>query len=356
MDLDNVDQILRLDESGLIEKIRNLHCQFREVSEILSQVDWDMSNYRDVKRIVFCGVGGSAIGGDFVRAHLGEELQVPFEVNRNYRIQSAIDLESLVILSSYSGNTEETLSCLDQALSKQCKILTLTSGGKLAVESSRLGIPIFRVPAGYPPRSTLGYSCGLTLEILSKLQVAPKQDLSGIADSLDAFSEQLVPGLPTDQNVAKQIAEKIQGHIAVFYGSAGHLGPVARRWCGQFAENGKQLSFFGELPEMNHNEIVGWKYPGNVLGNFYPVFFRDKSDNPRIQKRLQLTAKFLAVEAGGKEEIWVPGESWAERLWSFILLGDFVSVYAAVLNGQDPTPVEIIENFKNDLLGTGGDR
>jgi len=354
--LDNVDQILSLDKSDLIGKIRDLHCQFREVPKILSQVAWDVSNYGDVKRVVFCGVGGSAIGGDLVRAHLGEELRVPFEVNRDYRIQSAIDLESLVILSSYSGNTEETLSCLDQALSKGCKILTLTSGGRLAVESSRLGIPIFRVPAGYPPRSTLGYSCGLTLEILNKLQVAPKQDLIGIADSLDAFSGQLVPALATNQNVAKQIAEKVQGHLAVFYGSAGHLGPVARRWCGQFAENGKQLSFFGELPEMNHNEIVGWKYPENVLGEFYPVFFRDKSDSLGVQKRLKLTANVLEAETGRKEEIWVPGESWPERLWSFVLLGDFVSVYAAVLNNEDPTPVEIIENFKRDLLEDEGDR
>lgn len=354
MDIDDVDQILSLDKSGLVRKIRNLHCQLREVPEILAQVVWTISNYSNVKRIIFCGVGGSAIGGDLVRAHLGEKLQIPFEVNRDYRIQSAVDLDSLIILSSYSGNTEETLSCLGQALSEGCKILTLTSGGKLAIESSRLGIPIFRLPAGYPPRATLGYSCGLTLEILNKLQVAPKQDLSGIADSLDAFSAQLIPDLPTSRNMAKQIAKKMQGHVAVFYGSAGHLGPVARRWCGQFAENGKQLSFFGELPEMNHNEIVGWKYPGNVLEKFYPVFFRDKSDNPKIQKRLQLTANVLAAKAGEKEEIWVQGKSWPERLWSFVLLGDFVSVYTGILNKQDPTPVEIIENFKKDLLDIEG--
>ena len=352
MDLDDCGQIARLDRSDLMKKLEELQLQFRRTPSLFKEANWNPATAGAVQRVIFCGMGGSAIGGDIVRAQLGSRLRVPFEVNRDYRVHGLLDRRSLVILSSYSGNTEETLSCLKQALAGDSPIVAITSGGKLGARCERLNIPVFRVPGGAPPRSVLGYPCALTMQILDGVGVAPLPDLEKLADSLAGWAEPLLPGSPTSANPAKQIAVRLHGRIGVIYGSAGRLSPVARRWATQLAENGKQLAFFSELPEMNHNEIVGWQHPAEVLPHFYPIFLRDGSDDPPIRRRFQLTAEALSSKAGQWEEVWAQGEDRPGRLWFLIQLGDFVSAYCGFLNMEDPTPVEAIERFKKAIIQT----
>jgi glucose/mannose-6-phosphate isomerase len=298
--------------------------------------------------LVVCGMGGSAIGGDLAIAALGDRATRPITTVRGYALESWAGPDSFVLCASYSGDTEETLACFEAAGAAGALRVVLTTGGKLAEAAREEGVPVIGVPGGMQPRAAVVYMTVAALECAALCGAAP-----GLHSEIDTASPLLAelatkwgPDSPDDSE-AKSVARALQGTMPVVHG-AGPTAGVARRWRTQINENAKSAAFWSELPEANHNEICGWER-GRELAPLAGVFLEDADQHPRVHDRMARTA--AEVERAGAPAIHVEarGESRLERVLSLVLLGDLVSVYLAVLEGVDPTPVEPIERFKMSL-------
>lgn len=347
--LDQMDRLAALDPRSMRQLIESWPMLVAGAARAVQTLSLPVP--RRISHIVISGMGGSAIGGDVVRAVTASALKVPLLVSRDYRLPGFTDSSTLVMASSYSGNTEETLSSYEQARAAGASILCLTSGGKLAALARDHGHPVIQLPAGLPPRAALGYSAIMMFGCLTAAGVVP--DMSAQFDEAVAILNGLVtrcgPGETESRNRAKIIAGSLSGKIVVIYAAKGLLDPAAVRWRGQIEENAKNLAFHHLLPEMNHNELVGWEFPRHVLPQVGVVFLRDRGDHPQVQRRFDLTRESIAQKAGVVHEAWTDGDSLLARIFSLICLGDFVSYYLACLNAVDPTPVPAIEMLKNKL-------
>jgi glucose/mannose-6-phosphate isomerase len=307
-----------------------------------------------IKVIVVTGLGGSAMGGDLVRSIAESQLRYPLLVNRNYDLPGFVDGSTLVFACSYSGNTEETLSAYEQARRAKASIVCITSGGKLEALATANAHPMLRLPGGLPPRAALGHSLIALLAAMQTMRIMP--DMSeAIQESIDLLKmlrDRYGAANPESSNPAKKLASSLFGKIVTIYGSNGIMESAAYRWRSQIAENAKNLASHHVLPEMNHNELVGWLYPEEVLRRIGVVLLRDKGDHAQIQRRFDLTRELIAGKAGSLHEIWSEGESLLARVLSVIYLGDFVSLYLAYLNNTDPTPVAVIDYLKKNLSKT----
>ena len=348
--LDDLELIEKQDKDGMLAILSRFDGQLEEALEIgLSASLAEASS--PIENVLVCGLGGSAIGGDFLQAYLGGSLKTPFVVNRGYSIPGFAGPSTLVFICSYSGNTEETLSAFGEAQEAGCQVICSTSGGRLKELADQHGYPCLQLPGGFPPRTALGYSSIPLLVALSRLGLVSdrceevRQSLPWVRSCIERYGEQS----PSQENVAKILALQVHQKIPIVYGSQGRLEMVAVRWRGQFSENAKQLAYSSVLPEMNHNEIVGWRHPAAHLHYLLPVILRDRDDHLRVQLRAEITAEVLREESGSCLEYWSDGEGWLQRLWALILLGDYASIYLALLNEEDPTPVEIIESLKQRL-------
>jgi glucose/mannose-6-phosphate isomerase len=298
--------------------------------------------------LVVCGMGGSAIGGDLATAALGDRATRPITTVRGYALEAWTHPDSLVLCASYSGDTEETLACFEAAGAAGARRVALTTGGKLAQAAREESVPVIGVPAGMQPRAAVVYMIVATLECAALCGAAPA--VHAEIDTATALLEQLVkewgPDAPEDSE-AKEIARTLQGTIAVVHGAEPTSAP-ARRWKTQLNENAKAAAFWSELPEATHNEICGWER-GRASVPLSAVFLADPDQHPRVHSRIELTA--AEVERAGAPVVRVEarGDSRLERVLSHVLLGDLVSVYLAVLDGVDPTPVEPIERIKAAL-------
>ncbi|HUV14031.1 MAG TPA: bifunctional phosphoglucose/phosphomannose isomerase [Acidobacteriota bacterium] len=347
--LDDRERIAALDPGGMLDLVGGFGELLDEAVGIARAAD--LPHITPVRNVAVLGLGGSAIGGDLVTTLVGDQLEVPFKVIRGYELPRFVDGSTLVIASSYSGNTEETLAALRAALETPARIVCLTSGGEMEEIASERGLPSVKLKAGQPPRSALPFSFAALLRVLSAAQLLPEMmdALEASVDWIKHLSRIFGPDTQTPDNLAKKLALKIVNKLPGIYGSDDRLEFMARRWAAQFSENGKQLAYSKALPEMNHNEIVGWKHPSRVVGELIPVFLRDGGDHPRTQLRFEITRDLMAGTVDQVLEYWSMGESWMERFWSLVLLGDFASVYLAVLNQEDPTQIDMIEALKNRL-------
>jgi glucose/mannose-6-phosphate isomerase len=304
-----------------------------------------------IRNVIVAGMGGSAIGGDITRAAVSGQSRVPLLVNRDYNLPEFVDSHTLVIASSYSGNTEEALHSYESARRAGAAIVCVTSGGKLAHLARRDHVPQLLIPPGLPPRAALGYS---TVAILGSLQAAgliPDMavPLRETADLLGALALRYKPEVAERENLAKSIARSLHGKLIAIYGSGGTLEAASYRWRCQIEENAKNLALHHALPEMNHNELVGWQLPVDLLDRIGVILLRDRADHPQVQRRFDLTRQLLTSRCGVLHEVWTEGDSLLARIFSAVLLGDFVSLYLAYLNAVDPTPVTVIEYFKQKL-------
>ena len=349
--LDNLSKIKEIDQAGMAETLAGFPEQCKQAFKLGK--DFSVSaDLADAKNIVFCGMGGSAIGAEIICAYLRKEIEVAIHVNRDYTIPRFVNRECLVILNSYSGNTEETLSAYQEAQKRQAKIIVLTSGGQLANFAGRDGHPVLLIPTGFPPRAALAFLAFPVLAIFSQLGlIADKEKEIEETISILAEMEKHSLGLevPAKSNPAKNLAQRIFDHFCVIYGASDHLVSVVTRWRGQLAENSKSLSSSHVLPEMNHNEIVGWQHPQKLLKKCVVVLLRDKEDHPQVKKRIEISKEILQKGAAAVEEIYSQGEGLLARTFSLIYLGDFTSLYLAVLNQEDPTPVKRIDYLKKRL-------
>lgn len=348
--LDSHEEMAALDPSGMLQLVGRSADLMQDARAACSdlRLPYEGMPFRNV---VACGLGGSAIGFDFLRAYLGTDLDVPLQVSRDYSVPGSVNEATLALVSSYSGNTEETLSSLGTLLSRNAKVICLASGGALAEVAAGRGLPLLRLPPGLPPRTAMGYSATTALGVLSRLGLVSNRTphiheaIQGLRGRIARFG----PGVPSLQNPAKQLAMQLHGRIAVFYGSQDRLDVVARRWAAQMTENAQQLAYSSSVPEMTHNEVVGWCHPKGTLKQLAAVFLSDRGDHPRNRFRAQWARKRFSQLAGWSVEIESDGEGWLDRLWGLIILGDYASVYLAFLNQEDPSPVHVIEDLKNDL-------
>jgi glucose/mannose-6-phosphate isomerase len=303
--------------------------------------------------LVLCGMGGSAIGADLVLACL-PDLPVPATVVRGYGLPAWAGPQTLVVAVSYSGDTEETLSCAAAACARGCRLVCVASGGGLAALAREHDVPLVRVPGGGQPRAAVGY---LSAPLLAVLELAglgggAEAQVDEAAALLRQGNERLAPEQPVSDcpggNAAKALALRLHRRQVVVYG-AGLTVPVARRWKGQVNENAKAPAFWNELPELNHNELMGWTSLPHVAGATAAVFLEDPAGDARLARRAALTAAELEARGVAVEHARASGESALARLFSLVQLGDYVSFYLALLYGVDPTPVQAIQDFKAKL-------
>jgi glucose/mannose-6-phosphate isomerase len=300
--------------------------------------------------LIVAGMGGSAVGGALARAALGDRALRPIVITRDYGLPPWTAPDSTVLCSSYSGNTEETLAAYEAAGAVGAHRIVATTGGKLAAAARSDGVPVIPLPGGFQPRAAVGYALVVALEVAGLAGVGER--LHSEIDIAAARTEELVanwgPGGRQD-DFPKDLARGLRGTVPQIAGS-GLTSPIAYRWKCQFNENAKLPAFSNELPELDHNEIVGWQSASD-LGRFSAVFLDDSDLHPRIRQRIELTRGLIAAEGAATFRIESVGATATERLLSLVLLGDLVSLYLAVLRGIDPGPVAVIDRLKSALAG-----
>lgn len=343
------EEIFAVDTSNMYGLLRKFPAQAREAVSIGTSTALRL-NTRGVREIVLCGLGGSAIGGDLIRSYLAGELTVPFLVNRTYTLPRFVGPQTLVIVSSYSGNTEETRAAHREALKRKARILCISSGGETAAAARARRSPLISIPGGLPPRAALAYSFFPLLITLSRLGFirSKTRDIRETLQILEQKAEDY--GTPDPAaNKALQLASLLQNRIGIVYSSTERLDAVGTRWRGQIAENAKALCFGHVLPEMNHNELVGWKVLTDQMREMQVIFLRDRDDHKRIAVRTDITRAVISRFTPHVTEVRSEGQSLLARIFSLVSLGDWVSYYLAILHRQDPTPVEIIDYLKSEL-------
>ncbi len=344
-----MNDIQRLDPKGMYAWIKDFPEQAKLAVSIgkAAKVPFKANRFTS---IVLTGLGGSAIGGDLLRSYLADDLRVPFIVNRGYAMPTFVSPKTLVIVSSYSGNTEETISAHKDAVKRKAKVVCISTGGETQKLAKKYRQPWVQIPAGLSPRAALGLSFFPLLVLLSKMGFVKSKDRE-ITEMISVLRELSVrysdPASP--DNMPLQLATALKDRLPVIYSSTEHLDAINVRWRGQIAENAKQLSHGHVLPEMNHNELVGWKCAPALLRQTHVIFLRDVGTHPRIRIREDITKQWISSLAGGITDVPSVGRGVLARMFSLIHTGDWVSLYLAILNGVDPEPVEPINYLKGEL-------
>lgn len=338
--------IARVDSTGQLADVLALPEHLRDavwrVESAIMQ-DWDTP-----AGLVVAGMGGSAIGGALARAALGDHASRPIFVTRAYGLPTWTTPDTMVLCASYSGETEETLACYESAGALGAKRTVVTTGGRLAEMARADGVPVIPLPGGFQPRAAVAYMIVAALEVAALCGVGPR--LTAEIDVAASHVEHLVAEWGPDageDSLAKTVARGLFGTTPVIAG-AGLTTPIAYRWKTQINENAKQPCFSHELPELDHNEIVGWQGARDV-GRFSAVFLDDSDAHPRVKQRMDLTEQMIAGNAAASFRLETRGETAIERVISLVLLGDLVSIYLATLRGVDPGPVPILDELKAAL-------
>jgi glucose/mannose-6-phosphate isomerase len=350
---DEIEKSIKaLDTSDMLSKILEFPDQILRGWDIAGEARVTM-RFNKHKHVVFCGMGGSAIAGDIVRLLYSQDIPIPFVVHRGYKLPGFVDSQSLFIASSYSGNTEETLTSTNAAVDAGCSILCITSGGKLMAMAQEKGYPVCSMPTGYPPRGALGYSLGVLFHLFHHAGVegASEKTIKEAVSFIKRTGEDWLK-THTGNCLPLRLAETIKGKLPLIYSSVERTEAVGLRWKAQFNENSKTHAFYQAFPEMNHNEIMGWNGPSGTQP-FYPhlimLLLRDPEDSSRIGLRMDVTRRLLETSGAEVLEVWAQGPSVLSRVLYLIYLGDLVSFYLAILYGVDPTEIQNIDRLKKEL-------
>lgn len=300
-----------------------------------------------IEAVVVAGMGGSALAAGMIKSWL--KFTVPFEVVRGYNLPGYVNEKTLVIASSYSGNTEETLAALEEAEARGASIAIISSGGQLIDIAQEKNYPFVQLPHGFQPRMAVSLNLRALVKLLEQFSLCSGKydEIASVSEWLDEKVEQWVAEVPTVDNLAKQLAEKSAGKTAIIY-SGSRMAPVGYKWKISFNENAKNLAFCNELPEFNHNEFIGWtSHP--VEKPFIVFDLISGFEHPQVLKRFNVSDQLLSGQRPKSISVELQGESViAQMLWGAVL-ADFVSIYLAILNGIDPTQVDLIERLKREL-------
>jgi glucose/mannose-6-phosphate isomerase len=340
------ESIARVDPSDLLTDVLAIPEHLRDALwkvESANLSPWDSPG-----GLIVAGMGGSAIGGQLARAALGDHASRPLLAAMAYGLPPWTTQDATVLCASYSGETEETLACFEAAGVIGAKRVVVTSGGTLAEQARAEGVPVIPVAGGLQPRAAVAYMTVAALEVAALCGVGPRLN-SEIDVAADHLEELVVEWAPegAEDSTAKTLARALLGTVPVIAG-AGLTTPIAYRWKTQVNENAKQPAYSAQLPELDHNEIVGWQ-SASEHGRFSAVFLDDPDTHPRVQERIAATCELIGAGAVGVHRVTSRGTTATERVFSLVLLGDLVSVYLAALRGVDPTPVPAIDRLKAQL-------
>lgn len=351
IDLDSIEKMKEIDSQGMYDKIYNFPEQLQEALDIGQKIEPDTAYFSDIRNIVVVGMGGSAIGGDTVRTYLANILNIPFAICRHYRLPEYVNNNSLVVISSYSGNTEETLAAFEEAVEKKSKIACFSTGGKVGKIAENKKFLWVKLPKGYPPRAALGYSFIPLLYLISKLGLIEdiSDEVASLIDGLKKFRISYAVEVKSEKNKAKTYASKLFKKIPIIYSGPEYTDAIGTRWKGQICENAKCLAFNNQFAEFNHNELVGWNIIDSYKENLKVIYLRDKDDHIRVSERMSIVKDIISKYDVEVIEVTSQGDSPLLRMFSLIQLGDFMSYYLAILNKIDPTPVKVIDYLKGEL-------
>ena len=349
VDLDDAAAVREQDAGGMLAAVGDLGAHCRDGYASGSSAS-GLPDLADVRSLVFCGMGGSAVAGDVLRSVFRDRLGVPVEVNRSPELPEHAGPHSLVVVSSYSGNTSETLGAFREATKRGCRAIVVTSGGAVADEATAAGVPVVRVPGGFQPRAALGWLAFTALGALEAAGLLPPlaEDVAEAAAEVEARAAACGPGTVTADNPAKRLATEIGDRVPVVWGAEGIGSAAAARWKTQFNENGKVPAWWASMSELDHNEVVGWTEP---FGSAHTVIaLRHEAEDPEIAARFPLSLQIAADAGAGTHEVWATGRGALARLMSLISFGDLTSAYVAIRKGVDPTPVDVIQRLKAALV------
>lgn len=320
---------------------------------MLTRVDLP-NGYSRVRNVVITGMGGSGIGGDLIAALLGPRVEVPLIVNKGYDVPAFVDNHTLMLVLSYSGNTEETIAACSAGLTHGAKVVIITTDGSLERMAIDGGLPLVRVPRGMQARAAIAYLFFPLLAILKAAELIDGIEGEGeLVALLEERRDKYKPEVELEHNRAKQLAAVLHGSLPIIYGSDDLSGVAALRWKCQLNENAKTIAHHNVFPELNHNEVVGFSNPPGLLKMVQLVLLRDRQDHPQVLRRMEVTSGLIASGIGGVTNVWADGDSELARVFSLIYLGDHVSLYVALLNGVDPAANELSDLIKQ-RLGEGG--
>ncbi len=347
--LDNPAILAQADPKGMFALTMEFPRQCERALEIADQFALP-SLPRMPQQVVVAGMGGSGIGGDYLRALLEASGKLPATVVRDYTLPNFVGADTLVFAVSYSGNTEETLACYHQARERGAMVIALASGGELQANAQRDGVPFLTIPGGQPPRTALGYLFFPLVNLCERLGLLPPMGgaITQMLNRLRQMREAFAIEVPAEQNPTKQFALALYHRIPLLYGSCGPRATVAMRWKGQINENAKQHAFAYTFPELNHNEILGWVLAPHQASNWSVVVLSDPDDSLKIRTRIEVTRR-LVGDSAQWHELQAEGDSLLERLMHLTYFGDFVSLYLALLNEVDPENIDHINTLKAEL-------
>jgi glucose/mannose-6-phosphate isomerase len=349
INLDDSGVYSRLDPEGMLNHIHNFPGLCRQA--------WEMgagfrlpADYARVKKVIILGMGGSAIGGDLAGSLAMADSPAPVLVCREYNLPQYADDQTLVIASSYSGMTEETLSAFEQAFDTPAKKLAITTGGKLKSLAETMNVPVFSFDYQSPPRAAFPFSFFIILGILQKLDLLPErpQEVSEALTNLDTLGQELNEAVPAEQNPAKSLALKMLGRLPIIYG-AGITAEIARRWKGQINENSKTMAFFETFSELNHNSVCGYNLPEELVRQSIIIMLDSDLLHERIHLRYEITQKLLEQAGIYYRVVRGKGDSAISQMLTLVLYGDYVSYYLGILNGANPTSIQAIDFLKSRL-------
>ena len=333
------DAIRAVDSENLLDDVLAMPAH---LTDALWRVESARLEPMDSSGVVVCGMGGSAIGGELARAALGDRLSLPLTTVRDYELDPWTLPDRVVLCASYSGNTEETLACFEAAEAVGARRVVTTTGGALGAAARAAKVPVIPIPAALQPRAAIGYMFTAAIELAAIAGAAP-----AIRTEIDAAASHLASERDELAARAGALAAALEGSYPVIYGSD-LTAPIAYRWKTQMNENAKTPAYTHDLPEMGHNEIVGWNQDAGSQ-RFSAVFLLDSDQHPRARRRMELTAKLIEPEAQSVHLIETKGETRTARLLAAVMLGDLASLHLAAARGVDPTPVAPIERLKDEL-------
>jgi len=339
------EMIKQYDLSGQFEVLKNSYQQIEYSWS--GRVSLEGIKKEKINNIIVTGLGGSAIGGELLSNFLRDELKVPYFVNRNYELPSFAGENTLVIASSYSGNTEETISALKDAVSKKAQVICLTTGGEVQKICEKEKIPFFSLQKGFQPRYALWGNFFALLNIVEKLKFIPSQER--IVLSIIELLKSKGAEFSAEKNIALEYAEFLCGSVPVIYSVSDYTSAAGTRFKGQINENSKLHAFSNVFPEMNHNEIIGWETINEKQFNCKAVFIYDESYNSRVKKRFEVVADL--IKQSGAEILTLKSNQpeFKLRLMELIYLGDYISYYLSVIRGYDPSAIKNINYLKEKL-------
>ena len=353
MNLNDSATYQELDTHDMRGSIALLPQQIKQTWDEMNKLDIP-NNFESISSVVFSGMGGSALGAHVAKHLYAPLMTIPFEVVNDYFIPQYVNDKSLVVIQSYSGTTEETLSSINKAYSKKAKIFVIATGEKLLDEAIKLKVPYFQINPLYnpsnQPRMGIGYSIFSLLALLNKMKIIQilQEEIDKIIESLVQNNQKYGIIVPQTHNFTKQLAEEIKGKIPIFI-TGGHLIGSIHATRNQFNENAKTMSFYFPIPEADHHILEAFQFPTNLNETVECVFYLSSHFNEIIIKRIDKTAAMIKDLGIPVRTIKFNGQTKLEEVMDAIHMGSYLSFYSALLNGIDPTPIPNVESFKEEL-------